>query len=738
MSLKNEQLVEGCMFKRKFIITLVCCLPIVIMVLGVVFFQQRSMSSSSNEVSKTYNVVLKSKELETSLSEMVAAQRGYLVSGNNAFLASYEGLKSQSFASILELAPLIVEEKNSQDKVKFLNTMLLAFCDLLEQNISRFSDKTVATPYSLEDDIELNKIHNKMTKVLSSIIKRENELLGQHLTNSSLQERRYYFFLFGGLAVCLAVILVFFVLLVRSIEKQYLAEEDTKKMHKRFVLAMSSTTDGIFDWDFVSNERFFSPRLKEMLGYKEEEFKDTHEFFNQLIHPADYENFWIQTNNYLKGHLKDYSITYRLKCKNGKWLWVNSRARALYDQRGNAIRLIGVLTDITKIKENELQLKSDKLRAVKANKAKSIFLANMSHEIRTPLNSIIGISNILSQSHQLPEKNKNLVKILNFSSIHLLELINNVLDLSKIENNELSLKNEEFDPSGLFQQVISIMSVRAKEKSLDFNFSLNNIDKYKFVGDSLRLRQVLINLIGNAIKFTDEGHIKIDVRYKRKHLLIDIEDTGIGISKEKLETIFERFEQEDDSTSRKYTGTGLGLSISRELIRAMGGTINVRSTKNIGSTFEVDIPISAVKKKSLEIVPNLDKPVLSAERKLLIVEDYEPNVVVIEYIINSLGINFDVATSGADAISKYKENRYDMILMDINMPHMDGLEATSLIRNYEKENNLDPSIIIAMTAHVLSEDQEACQAAGMDDYIAKPIMEKDIIDKINYFFQRVA
>lgn len=726
------------MFKRKFIITLVCCLPIVIMVLGVVFFQQRSMSSSSNEVSKTYNVVLKSKELETSLSEMVAAQRGYLVSGNNAFLASYEGLKSQSFASILELAPLIVEEKNSQDKVKFLNTMLLAFCDLLEQNISRFSDKTVATPYSLEDDIELNKIHNKMTKVLSSIIKRENELLGQHLTNSSLQERRYYFFLFGGLAVCLAVILVFFVLLVRSIEKQYLAEEDTKKMHKRFVLAMSSTTDGIFDWDFVSNERFFSPRLKEMLGYKEEEFKDTHEFFNQLIHPADYENFWIQTNNYLKGHLKDYSITYRLKCKNGKWLWVNSRARALYDQRGNAIRLIGVLTDITKIKENELQLKSDKLRAVKANKAKSIFLANMSHEIRTPLNSIIGISNILSQSHQLPEKNKNLVKILNFSSIHLLELINNVLDLSKIENNELSLKNEEFDPSGLFQQVISIMSVRAKEKSLDFNFSLNNIDKYKFVGDSLRLRQVLINLIGNAIKFTDEGHIKIDVRYKRKHLLIDIEDTGIGISKEKLETIFERFEQEDDSTSRKYTGTGLGLSISRELIRAMGGTINVRSTKNIGSTFEVDIPISAVKKKSLEIVPNLDKPVLSAERKLLIVEDYEPNVVVIEYIINSLGINFDVATSGADAISKYKENRYDMILMDINMPHMDGLEATSLIRNYEKENNLDPSIIIAMTAHVLSEDQEACQAAGMDDYIAKPIMEKDIIDKINYFFQRVA
>lgn len=514
-------------------------------------------------------------------------------------------------------------------------------------------------------------------------------------------------------------------------------------------LASEVASDGIFEWNLISGKAFYSRQYWAILGYLPNSFPATIKSFNDLLHPEDKENVLDYIRQYLSGQLSEYHITFRMKHKEGNWVWINARGQALYGRNGVLNRIVGAHTDITLVKAYEEKLETAKKDAEKANRAKTDFLAHMSHEIRTPLTAISGIAEIFNNDKKnFNEKQKNLIKVLVSSTSSLKDLVSDILDFSKIENGdiELDLVDQTFSLQDVFEQIISIISLNVYEKSFDFNFDYSLVKNKKFLGDRGRFRQILLNLIGNSIKFTEKGIVNVTAKQQimpsgERFLCVDVEDTGIGIENENLELIFERFKQADSSISRKYGGSGLGLPISLRLARLMGGDIKVESTLGKGSIFSLMLPFkNQLKDDDIEtnkedikdsIYPSLKGKVV------LLVEDYEGNIEVLSYILESFECDFDVARTGFQAVDMWEVKDYDLILMDVQMPKMDGFTATHLIRQVEKEKNRKHTPIIGMTAHALIGDREKCIEVGMDTYLPKPLVESDLKEKIIEFIGRV-
>ncbi len=392
--------------------------------------------------------------------------------------------------------------------------------------------------------------------------------------------------------------------------------------------------------------------------------------------------------------------------------------------------------DINKREKLEKELIITQKKAEDAAIIKEQFMANMSHEIRTPLNAIIGFNTRLNKT-KLDDEQKEYVNAVQSSGENLLAIVNDILDFSKIEAGMVRIEEIKFNPAELLQSVVTMFWAQAKEKQVELQLKIADNVPQLILGDPTRLTQILINLIGNALKFTNEGSVNviaevINADEKKVDIQFSVKDTGIGISEEKISEIFERFTQAKSDTSRIFGGTGLGLSIAKKLVELQSGTIRVESKKNIGSDFSFSIPYKIAKGTVNDITKKMEpveKMKVESSMKILVVEDNILNQKLAGFMLKDWGFNFDICSNGKLAVEKLKTDNYHLILMDIQMPEMNGYEATEFIRDHLKLT----IPIIAMTAHALPGEREKCVGFGMTDYISKPIKEVDLRNLITKY-----
>src|SRR5450432_22062 len=430
----------------------------------------------------------------------------------------------------------------------------------------------------------------------------------------------------------------------------------------------------------------------------------------------------------------DYELTAR--ARDGKQTVVSYNATTFYDRNRTLQGVFAAARDVTERKRVEAELQQAKAAAESASRTKSDFLASMSHEIRTPMNAIMGIADLLAKTALSPEQDKY-VQIFRRAGDNLLNLINDILDLSKVEASQLELERTGFSLNDDLEKVTEMVAARANEKGLALVCKIAPNVSTDLVGDPTRLRQVLLNLLGNAIKFTQSGEVSLRVTSEKDGsvptaLRFTVSDTGIGIPGEKLSQVFERFTQADSSTTRRFGGSGLGLTISKRLVELMGGRIWLESAVEKGSVFAFSVPLeiwAAANRPTAAPVDTGPEPALPALR-ILLAEDSPDNCIITMAYLEDTPYQVEIAETGAIACEKFTAGHYDLVLMDRQMPVMDGLTATRTIRAWEQANNRLPTPIIALTASALKGDREMCLAAGCTAFLTKPIKQEVLLKAI--------
>ncbi len=540
------------------------------------------------------------------------------------------------------------------------------------------------------------------------------------------------------IALGLVVVLIYYIFsMFKKLNdaNKYLSEKNIEfhQNKERLELALKAGNLGSWDVDFTKNETIVNDQWSKVTGYKLQDSqilsKDT---WLETIYPDDRDMVLKCGSDYKQGLTKEYNVEYRGVTSENKVIWLRTTgAITQRDEDNNPTRMIGIVRDITKDKLYNKQLQNAKSQAEEIAKMKSEFLANMSHEIRTPLNAIIGFIDLLREQEQDKQKLEYL-NIVNTSSKSLVNIINDILDFSKIESGKLSIEHIDFDTKEEFNITKKLFEAKAKEKDIDLQVTYKDVPEY-LNSDILRIKQIVNNLLSNAIKFTPKGkNITLSLEHKENQLLVAVKDEGVGIQKDKLQSIFEAFSQEEVSTSRKYGGTGLGLSISSRLVNLLGGELKVKSKLGEGSVFYFKIPVEIGKEIQKESSEDVSSDNFKG-KKILLVEDIKTNQQIMKILIEKVGMSIDIANDGLEAIDMFTKKQYDCILMDENMPNMNGLEATHEIITYEKDNKLDHTPIIALTGNAVDGDRERLMAAGMDEYLNKPIDKEKLYKLISSF-----
>lgn len=521
-------------------------------------------------------------------------------------------------------------------------------------------------------------------------------------------------------------------------------EEELRKSEEKYRLITENVHDVISVYNMMEKKfTYVSPSIFYLNGFTAEEtmrgnledyvFPDS---LNDLRDSAKkcMEQFVKnpETQYYHSNEIQTYS-------KNGEPVWIELTSKYRYNSDGD-IEMIGVLHRIGKRKKMEEALIQAKEAAEKAGKAKSEFLASMSHELRTPLNGILGLS-VLMASQEENEKKKQKLLLIEHSGRNLLSLLDDILDFSKIEAGMMNVNDDIFDFEELISEIEVIYENVAKSKGNVFIITRNNVSTH-FLGDALKIRQILINLIGNAIKFTEHGKIFVhvdeeSVNAQNSVLRFTVKDTGIGIKKQKIASIFNIYEQVDSSITKKYGGTGLGLAIVKKLVEIIKGEIFVESEEGKGTEFIVNIPIK--KHKSEKIKKSSTEELIGNHcflgNKILIAEDEEINICFIEQLVGETGAEYKTVSSGVEVLDELRKNNYDLILMDTQMPKMNGLEVIKTIRNIEKNMNRRTNII-SVSAYAFSANIQAAIESGADDYLIKPFSVKQFYSRLGKWMKR--
>ncbi|MBN4082607.1 PAS domain-containing protein [Phycisphaeraceae bacterium AH-315-B13] len=535
-------------------------------------------------------------------------------------------------------------------------------------------------------------------------------------------------------------------------ERQHI-EDSLQTSQDRLKLAMDAAKFGHWDWNANTDELSFSTEIYSMLGYDHNQHPDSRAWWRSICHAENANPISDLITRNLASNLQTFESEFRLRTADGSDIWVKI-VGILEEEGGIKNRFFGTIQDITESKNNLVKLVEARDAAEAASRAKSEFLANMSHEIRTPMTAILGNADLLANNPMLsdePELLKNSINAISRNADHLMSIINDILDTSKIDAGMLNIEAVEIAPYDLITKSAEMLSSRANDKGIDLSVKFMCEFPRRIESDPTRIRQIIINLIGNAIKFTDKGSVRVEIGYNplpnRSGLFtITVIDTGIGIIESNLESLrkFEPFNQADGSTTRKFGGTGLGLRITNELTKMFGGTLTLKSEYGVGTTATATLQVKPILNLGMWHPPakNMDRndkcsansieqvaSVLDG-KTILLVEDGEDNRLLLNHMLRAAGIRVVNAVNGADAIGTYKSTKcepdsdpFDLILMDMQMPEVDGYNATTILRGL---GYIGP--VIALTAHAMAGDREKCLAAGCHDYLTKPVRSATLLE----------
>ncbi|MBI1183478.1 response regulator [bacterium] len=473
---------------------------------------------------------------------------------------------------------------------------------------------------------------------------------------------------------------------------------------------------------------YHNNQIVQILGYNEEEVAALGpQLFSKILDPQDIES---TRQHYLKmrHEAKDGEIVeseFKLKSKTGHWVWLLARDTPFKrNEEGKVVEILGTAIDITDRKTAERELLEAKKYAEQAAVAKSEFLSNMSHEIRTPMNAIMGLTDLLLKNDFTKQQTENL-KAIKYSADNMLVIINDILDFSKIEAGKLNFENIDFDLHERISLLQKTFHFRAKQKGIYFKILIDPSVPQYLKGDPFRLNQILVNLVGNAIKFTAEGAVSLFVTTYADEICFEVTDTGIGIAPDKLQHIFENFTQAQGNITRKFGGTGLGLAITKRLVEMMKGQIEVQSTEGEGSTFLVSLPYlpgnaALVERETVET--EMTNEIAGA--RILVAEDNPINQMYLKQLVTQWNLDLTMANNGLEVLDECSKNEFDLVLMDVQMPEMDGITATRELRKTLKIP------VIALTADAMESTRNELIEAGINDFITKPFKGSELLEKI--------
>ncbi|MCR5545716.1 MAG: response regulator [Lachnospiraceae bacterium] len=532
---------------------------------------------------------------------------------------------------------------------------------------------------------------------------------------------------------------------IKNTEERQIAE------HKEAMINVmhEALHSGMWGMEFDENGTMisvsWSKEFREMIGFIDEsDFPNTLEAWSSRLHPDDYNRVLREFNETVEDYsnTKTYDVEYQFQIKNGEWRWFHAMGRLLRRKDGSPLSYVGMFVDITSRKEAQEELQQALIQAEQASFAKTTFLSNMSHDIRTPINGIMGMTVIALEHLDERDRVEECLRAVDDSAHHLLSLVNDVLDLSRIEAGKITKNSETFDMNALIGNCISIISGQLNGKNIDISVDTENLEHTIFIGDELHLRQVFINILGNSVKFTNPGD-SISVKAEEvsfKDGIADVKiylsDTGIGMSKDYLPRLYEAFSQEVSDARTKYHGTGLGMAITKQFMDLMGGTISVESELGVGTTFTLELSFEVDVEEHLVDHMTSHKDYDVSGMKVLVAEDVDVNLIIVETLLEENGVIVTTTEDGDEVVEAFKDSEvgyYDAILMDIMMPKMDGLEATRVIRGLDRED-AKTIPIIATTANAFEEDGQRAMDAGMNAHVTKPIDVVELFSTLDNFY----
>jgi PAS domain S-box-containing protein len=692
------------------------------------------------------------QQLTTDAVVIESKIRGWIITGDENFVLGVQDTILNLKKDLSAFTDMALNETNKQafislaaltdQKIRFSNDMIDVYLTKGREAAERMISTKRGT--SLRDSI--------MT--LSSQIEKEYQTTFESsLTHND--ERAERILVISRILTLLSVAATLFlsIVVIRRLRQQQLMIKELEETHKaeletrQSLEVVSAQTQDLYDnapcgyHSLDENGVFLSINQTELnwIGYKREEVVNKMHFIEILDAPsAAIVN--VRFPQFKKnGEVRELRLN--LMSKKGFILPVSLSAIAIYNEKDEYVSSRSTMFDVSEQEKIEEQLIDAKREADESAQVKEQFLANMSHEIRTPINSVIGFTNLLQKTSLSPEQ-EQFVHLIQSASESLLTIINDILDISKIEAGMLRIEKSPFSLRGLTSSLETMFQHKVKEKQLSLTIHIQDNIPDTLTGDAVRLTQILVNLISNAIKFTQEGGISIVIIPVKEtealvRLRFSVKDSGIGIPEDKLDTVFERFEQGETNTTRKYGGTGLGLSIVRNLIHLQHGNISAKSEIGHGTEFLFELeyeilPMTDAHKNMQHADLHENGNGLFEGIKILVVEDNQMNQLLMKHTFQNWKLNFELAENGQQAVEKLDREKYDLVLLDIQMPVMDGYVTAKTIRN-ELKSNIP---IIAMTAHAMAGEREKCLSQGMNDYISKPIQEKELQNLLKKYIAR--